>query len=141
MRCPQCNTTLDEDAIFCGNCGTQIAPMQKRDNATVPDEALTRMSIRTRPQRGRPAPGSNPPLGQQPTQEAFSQRSVPYVPQTPQMPETPSPVPSSPPLRKTRRTVFIVGLVLVLIAAATFSASLVFKSRTPATGASSSAPK
>src|SRR5215831_5084846 len=30
MRCPQCDSPLEEDAVFCGNCGRQIAPLQAR---------------------------------------------------------------------------------------------------------------
>ena len=28
MQCPRCNARLDDDTVFCGNCGTQIAPFQ-----------------------------------------------------------------------------------------------------------------
>lgn len=34
MQCPQCNTPLDDNAIFCGNCGNQVAPLQAQ-GATV----------------------------------------------------------------------------------------------------------
>jgi hypothetical protein len=141
MQCPQCNAPLDEGAVFCGNCGRQVAPLRAGDNATIADHSPTVMSIHTTPQRGQPAAGSNPPLAERPPQEALSPRSMPYVPQTPQIPrtsqtpETPAPGLSrsaSPSLRKTWRTAFIVGLVLVLIAVATLSAFLVFKNRTPA---------
>jgi Anti-sigma-K factor rskA/zinc-ribbon domain len=148
MQCPRCNASLDEGAVFCGNCGAQVAPLQKGDNATIADHHTpTIMSVHTTPQGGQPVTGSNPPFAQRPSQEAFSQRSMPYVPQTPQIPQIPqtpppgSSRPSSPSLRKTWRIAFIVGLVLVLIAAATIGAALVFKNRTPTTVASPPPPK
>lgn len=30
MQCPKCQAHLDEDTIFCGNCGTQVAPLEAR---------------------------------------------------------------------------------------------------------------
>jgi len=30
MRCPDCQAPLDEDTIYCGNCGRQVAPLQAR---------------------------------------------------------------------------------------------------------------
>src|SRR5438552_13687621 len=34
MFCPGCKTLCDEDAIFCGNCGKQVAPLRAQ-GATV----------------------------------------------------------------------------------------------------------
>ena len=34
IQCPNCNARLDDDAVFCGNCGKQVAPLQAR-GATV----------------------------------------------------------------------------------------------------------
>ena len=34
MKCPRCNYSLDDDTIFCGNCGAQIAPLNSQ-GATV----------------------------------------------------------------------------------------------------------
>lgn len=34
MQCPNCHTAVDDDTIFCGNCGRQIAP-QQAEGATV----------------------------------------------------------------------------------------------------------
>ncbi len=28
MQCPHCNAQLEDDTVFCGNCGKQIAPFQ-----------------------------------------------------------------------------------------------------------------
>ncbi len=30
IRCPNCQAQLDEDTIYCGNCGQQVAPLQAR---------------------------------------------------------------------------------------------------------------
>ena len=63
MQCPQCNTQLEDDTVFCGNCGTQIAPL-KAQGATVTyksgegeDELATVLSTR---------PGSQTPTPQTP---------------------------------------------------------------------------
>lgn len=34
MQCPHCNAQLEDGTVFCGNCGTQIAPLQAQ-GATV----------------------------------------------------------------------------------------------------------
>src|SRR5215470_7133697 len=34
IQCPNCNAQLDDDAVFCGNCGKQVAPLQAK-GATV----------------------------------------------------------------------------------------------------------
>ncbi|MGZ3608636.1 MAG: zinc-ribbon domain-containing protein, partial [Ktedonobacteraceae bacterium] len=28
MQCPRCNAKLEDGTVFCGNCGTQITPLQ-----------------------------------------------------------------------------------------------------------------
>jgi hypothetical protein len=38
MQCPNCNTQLDDHAVFCGNCGNQVAPLYAR-GATVASNA------------------------------------------------------------------------------------------------------
>jgi hypothetical protein len=30
MKCPKCQASIDDDTVFCGNCGQQIAPFQAR---------------------------------------------------------------------------------------------------------------
>src|SRR5579859_4789508 len=34
MICPKCSNPIEEDTVFCGNCGTQVAPVYAR-GATV----------------------------------------------------------------------------------------------------------
>jgi len=132
MQCPQCNTHLEDDALFCGNCGAQIAPLQGGGNATIADHASTVQSIRTVPQGGQSVAHDQRP----PVPAAFSPRAMPRpAPQQPQTPQTPTPGFSPSPstsLRKTWRNAFIVGLVLVLLAAGSVAAAFAFRNHTPA---------
>jgi len=132
MQCPQCNTHLEDDALFCGNCGAQIAPLQGGGNATIADHASTVQSIQTVSQGGQSvAHGQRPPVP-----AAFSPRAMPRpAPQQPQTPQTPAPGFSPSPstsLRKTWRRAFMVGLVLVLLAAGSVAAAFAFRTHTPA---------
>lgn len=140
MQCPQCNAHLDDDAVFCGNCGAQVAPLQKGDNATIADHSPTVMSVQSMLQSGQPAPSSNPPLPQHAGQGVMPRvppsPRTPQAPRTPQTPQTPPPEFSRPPstsLRKAWRNALIVVLVLVLLAAGSIAAAFAFKNRTPAT--------
>lgn len=36
MNCPKCGEVLAENATFCGNCGTELAPEQKIPEAQIP---------------------------------------------------------------------------------------------------------
>src|SRR5579883_1793388 len=75
MRCPNCQAQLDEDTIYCGNCGQQVAPFQAR-GATASyvterhDAGGSFMTQRTAPMlQGPPAPSHKntpPPQGPSP---------------------------------------------------------------------------
>lgn len=62
MHCPNCNAPIDEETVFCGNCGKQVAPLYAR-GATVaeateliaPGEAWRGGSM----QPGAPQPGNS----------------------------------------------------------------------------------
>src|SRR6266581_1627223 len=105
MQCPQCNSPLDEDAIFCGNCGKQIAPLQAR-GATISVKETRQTNDGQFPRNTSygvqgtsiPAPDAPPNLGS---------NSITFH-STPQ-----------PPRGNTRRLVLIVALILLLIAGGT----------------------
>src|SRR5581483_7047389 len=77
MKCPRCNAILDDDTAFCGNCGTQIAPLQA-PGATVATSVENEETLRvsTNAVRNRQQPPIIP---------GFSPRASPYVP----TPDTP----------------------------------------------------
>src|SRR5215472_6180077 len=120
MQCPQCNSPLDDDTIFCGNCGRQIAPLQAR-GATI--------SVK----------------GTRQTNDGQFPRSTSYGTQGPvsTTPETPGSlgsdsitlqVPPRPPRSDARRIALIIALILLVIAGATLGVSLL-GGGVPASGA------
>src|SRR5579863_6337426 len=44
MVCPKCNQPLDDDTVFCGNCGAQVAPIQAQGATVTSPYKETRMS-------------------------------------------------------------------------------------------------
>jgi Anti-sigma-K factor rskA len=134
MQCPQCNASLDEETTFCGNCGTQIAPIQAK-GATVgykagagDDDQATILSSRY---------GSQPSVPQTPASR--------YVPQpdTPQRGDTPALPPSPPPpARKsnTGRIAFIAVLVLLIAGVGALGVVALLKKGTPATNGTPGTP-
>src|SRR5690348_6627492 len=116
MRCPKCNEPLDDESVFCGNCGTQIAPVFAQ-GATV-SEAET-AQIRPRDGQG-PIVSRYGPVGQSfqapqpPTQYVPNpvQQAVPAAP-----PLAPIPLRSTPPPggRGNRRVFFLSSIVVLLL--------------------------
>src|SRR5437763_9055243 len=113
MQCPQCNAQLEDDTVFCGNCGKQIAPLQAKGGTVAyqagggEDDHATVISTRQ---------SSQPPTPQTPHRN--------YVPQpdTPHQGDTPTFLSSPPsPARKnnTWRIAFIVVMVLLIIGVGT----------------------
>ena len=132
MQCPQCNTQLEDDTVFCGNCGTQIAPL-KAQGATVTyksgegeDELATVLSTR---------PGSQTPTPQTPIRNNAFQPDTPY-----RGDDTPTILSSPPPpARKsnTWRIAFIVVMVLLIIGVGALGTIALLKNHTSATNNSS----
>lgn len=110
MKCPRCNAVLDDDTAFCGNCGTQIAPLQAPGATvatSVEDEETLRVS--TNAVRNRQQPPIIP---------GFSPRPAPYVP-TPDMPLQ-NRAPQAPrrggsPLASARSRVMLALALIVLV--------------------------
>lgn len=72
MRCPNCQAWLDEDTVYCGNCGQQVAPLQARGaTASYPPvggnagaRVLTQGTVpMAHPPRNTPPPQGPPPAG------------------------------------------------------------------------------
>jgi len=111
MQCPHCNATVDEDTIFCGNCGRQITPLDPGQTvisyATQSDGSSAATEISRPSPRYRPSPA---PQSQRPAQ----------VPDKPRQVDTP-PVPPQPSSRpgNIRRIALIGVLVLIIIAGGT----------------------
>src|SRR5229473_1443253 len=124
MQCPQCNAQLDDDTVFCGNCGKQLAPL-KAKGATAAytgnaDESGFATVLSTQ--------GSQRSMPQTPASRYVSE------PDTPHRGDTPGLTPSPPPFRKsnTRRIAFIVVLVLLIIGIVTLGAVALLKNNTTA---------
>ncbi|HLJ34750.1 MAG TPA: zinc ribbon domain-containing protein [Ktedonobacteraceae bacterium] len=150
MQCPQCNRQLEEDATFCGFCGTQIAPLHARGATMRSSDDATIL-----------APSSNgiPPKEQLDTvpntpgmvNRGFSAWQAPSPHSSLQtvqaQPDTPEPLtPPIPPSRSPgrnrsrilfasrRNRILIILLVLIIIAGGTIAGALALKNAiTPAT--------
>ncbi len=62
MQCPKCQAKIDENTIFCGNCGQQVAPFQAR-GATVSyasDEKTASLEVNVRSTPASHAPSTLP---------------------------------------------------------------------------------
>lgn len=132
MQCPGCNALLEEDTVFCGNCGRQVAPLQAK-GATVaaPSEKLQAFdSIST--------PAGNDRAAQRAVLQTPSLRRPPSAPTTdipvqsgtpggqaqgPHSPIIPPFVPTPPPTRtrlsRSRRMTLIAALLLIIVAGGT----------------------
>ncbi|HEY6287105.1 MAG TPA: anti-sigma factor [Ktedonobacteraceae bacterium] len=131
MQCPQCNAQLEDDTVFCGNCGKQMAPL-KAQGATVTykagegeDDFATVITTRQ---------GSQPPTPQTPVRNNALQPDTHYRGDTPTLPSSPP-----PPARKnnTWRIAFIVVMVLLIIGIGTLGTIALLKNHTSTTNNSS----
>ena len=101
MQCPKCQANLDNDTIFCGNCGQQVAPLQAR-GATMnyPDNERTA------------SPGVSPPTFQS-ARPPLASTTSPVYSHT----DTPPPtiLTTRPGSRQRRRSGLLVGAVILLV--------------------------
>src|SRR5215469_13326880 len=128
MQCPQCNAQLDEDTVFCGNCGTQITPLQAQ-GATVTHKAgegedgfATVLSSRQ---------SSQSPPSQTPVRNNVLRPDTPF-----RGDDTPTILSSPPPpARKNNswRIGFIVAMVVIIIGVGTLGTIAFLKNRTTTT--------
>jgi hypothetical protein len=134
MQCPRCNSSLEDGAMFCGNCGAQVTPSHNPDEGTTIIDnppSVQRVETKGRPKQGEPAM-NRPAIPQTVVDESFLQRSGPQTqrpgPQTP--PPSISPPPS--PGRRTPWRIALIAVVVLLVAAAgTIGATFVFKPHPP----------
>jgi zinc ribbon protein len=115
MRCPKCNQPLDDETVFCGNCGTQIAPIFAQ-GATVSEGETVLIT---------PKDGQGPIVSRYgPVGQSFQAPQPPtqYVPNpiqqaVPSAPFAPTPPTSTPPPggRGNRRIFFLSSIVVLLI--------------------------
>ncbi len=121
MQCPQCNAQLDDDTVFCGNCGKQIAPFQAQ-GATVAYKGGADNSELPTVLTGGPS----------------SQRSAPQTPVRNYVPVSDTPPfssPPQPPSRKSnnRRIVIYAVLALLVITGGTLGVVALLKNNTSST--------
>ena len=123
MQCPQCNATLEEGTVFCGNCGKQIAPFQAKGSTVAykgggdEDDFATIVSSGQGPQRTMP---------QTPARNYMPVPNTPYRGDTPPLP------PSPPPSQKNNfgRIALIAVLVLLVIAGGTIGVVALLRNNT-----------
>ncbi len=139
MQCPNCHSLLDDETVFCGNCGRQVAPVQatgatiassedaSRGGADAPtllrhnpswamkqgDDAATQLSL------GSPSP--IPPVYTPPIQSATPVSS----PQAPQQ---------APPRRSNTRRIALIGALLVIVVGGGIALTLALLQRNGAAG-------
>ncbi len=121
MQCPQCNAQLDDDTVFCGNCGKQITPLQAQ-GATVA-------------YKGGADDSELPTIL---TSGPSSQRSAPQTPVRNYVPVPDTPPFSSPPQLPSRksnnaRIVLFAVLALLVIAGGTLGVVALLKNNTSST--------
>ena len=133
MQCPHCNANLEDDTIFCGNCGRQVAPLQAR-GATV---AATGEEQRGKPpyplSRGAPGIVDNQramPLGDD---SATIASQFTKAPAPPSQRETPQPIqlPGTRAPRSRGRLLLFGALLVILLGGGTvFALALLQKNGT-----------
>ena len=115
MKCPRCNYSLDDDTVFCGNCGAQVAPLQS-PGATVASSLENEETLRYDSNAAGSRQAASPPVMQR-----FSPPPVPYAPTpgTPAQRDTP-PVSQrgGSPLASARGRVLIALALIVLVGGA-----------------------
>ncbi|HYX48277.1 MAG TPA: zinc ribbon domain-containing protein, partial [Ktedonobacteraceae bacterium] len=128
MQCPHCNAQLEDDTVFCGNCGTQVSPFQAQGATATyktgegEDNFATIISTRQ---------SSQAPTPQTPVRNNALRSDTPY-------PGDDAPtILSSPQLptrkRKIGRIVFIVAMVLIIIGVGTLGTIAFMQNRTSTT--------
>jgi zinc-ribbon domain len=119
MNCPYCNAPVDRDAVFCGNCGHKLVP--KLAPGVTVAEATQQVSINERTSY---APGGNnsplPPTMQPSPVPTSGERSYSSYIKSPGQAglspnQTPPPQMPPPDRQRTRRTIFLIGTLVLLV--------------------------
>jgi len=128
MQCPRCNARLEDDTVFCGNCGTQITPFQAQGATATykagegEDDFATVISTKQ---------SSQTPTPQTPVSNNAFRPDTPYRgADAPTILSSPQ-----PPARKssTWRIVFIVAMVVIIIGVGTLGTIAFMKNRSSTT--------
>ena len=116
MRCPRCNSELDDDTVFCGTCGAQIAPLSSPGATVAASSEDGEKTLQVRSNAAGNWQAAPPPVKQR-----FSPPGAPYVPapETPAQKDTP-PVPKrgGSPLASGRVRVIMALALIVLVGGA-----------------------
>jgi hypothetical protein len=139
MVCPRCNQPVENGALFCGNCGNQIVPVQAR-GATVADatELITpenrQYSLADPQQFAVSPPGYHSPVRQGPDSlSPIAQRgTIPTYPQNFAPPPSATP-PSNKPVRPDRRRLAFIVVILALLIIGLSAGIFTLIQRKPAT--------
>jgi hypothetical protein len=119
MQCPHCHSQIDDDTIFCGNCGRQVAPLQAQ-GATVAasEEDLRNARGNQAFPQSRPAPGMID--SQHPLPSGSDDPTIVTMPPR-QTPVSPGQFETPPPQKRAgrspnRRLVLIAAVLIIVIA-------------------------
>lgn len=98
MQCPHCHEQLEDETIFCGNCGRQVAPLQAQGaTITAPDDTFITNRNASTPQVATPP--------QVIRQAPIRQDETP-----------PASLPTAPRRSGTRRVMVIAALLVIVVA-------------------------
>lgn len=109
MRCPRCNTVLDDDTAFCGNCGAQIAPLEAQ-GATVTTSIDDEKTLQV---KSNSVGNRQPPVIQRFTPPAASYAPASDTPAQSNIPPTPRR--GGSPLASARGRVILALALIVLV--------------------------
>jgi len=138
MICPKCNTPIEEDTVFCGNCGAQVAPLYAR-GATVVEatEKMAPKTARSDPFRANaqsarsPIPPVSPPPAHFAPPTAQPERPVDLQ----AAPTVFTPAPPAPRRLNIKRAIFLGGLVVLLLIGVAIGGVALLKANSPSSPA------
>jgi hypothetical protein len=116
MKCPRCNYTLDDDTIFCGNCGAQRAPLNSPGATVAAPPLASDDTIRRAPDAAGRRQAAPPPVMQRFSPPVTNYAPAPVAPT--QINTPPVPGRGRSPLASTRMRVIIALVLIVLVGGA-----------------------
>jgi len=133
MLCPRCNTPIEDEAAFCGSCGTSITVQANSGKTVMSDKTVADHSIDN---RGSPINSSYgiPPAPKTSSQATYLPANAHMpVPNSPGQINTPPVIPRLAPRTNTRRNMFIIVLVILFVAGGTIATVFALHSNVPTT--------
>jgi zinc-ribbon domain len=126
MQCPHCNAQLDDDTIYCGNCGRQVAPLQAMGATVVAPEGGQPGTARESLSYPLPQPSPGIIENQRAMPEGDDSALVTYpalsMPTPAGQRETPPPPQPPAPRATNQRRILLFGALLVIL----FAGGIVF---------------